>query len=77
MELSDILYWSSIPASFVVGLNIRTFKDSKEWLDSHRIGPSWNERSYEKFKEHSHRGPIVYYLGFPGRIVAYKLYSRR
>jgi len=45
-------------------------------LDSHKISPSWYEKSYQAPAERVFEEKIPYFLGYFGRRIAYKLHSR-
>jgi len=76
MELSDIVLIGILPNSFLLGLNIRTYEDTTDWLATHKIDNSFHEQFYEKFREKSLRGYLVYYLGTPRRQIAYHAHSK-
>jgi len=56
MELSDIIALTMLPVGFSIGLNLRTYKDTKKWLKMHRIDNFWNENSYKELGKESFRG---------------------
>ena len=78
MQLSDFvnpLTLSLGALTFVAGINLRTYNETRRWLSTHKISTDWNEAFYRKFKEESQRGAIIYYVGYPGRLAAYCLHS--
>ena len=75
-EIINLTALASSPAIFLLFLNIRTYKDTREWLNTHKIDSLWNEQSYERFRNMSLKGYLVYYLGIPGRRIAYNFHSK-
>ena len=78
MSSLDIIVYSAIilPIFFVLGNNLAHFNDTKKWLDSHGIDNSFYENREKKRKNDSLRSFVNYYLGWPGRHIAYKLHSK-
>jgi hypothetical protein len=78
MELGDLVGVLILgTAAYSLGVNERTFKETKEWLNTHNIDLSWNRKQWEDSKSSSKRALIDYYIGYPGRFIAYKLYSKK
>lgn len=76
MELSDIITVVSMPVGFLTGLNMKAYEDTKNELATHKIDSSWNEQFYKRFRDRSLRGYLSYYLGIPGRQIAYRSHSK-
>ena len=77
MNLPEIIASSSIflGIGFTIGINHREYKDAKKWLLTHGINRNFYEKKVNNFKERSFRGKIYYFLGFPGRSLAYNKYT--
>ena len=74
---------AAIPSLFLVTLNVGTFVHMRKWFLSHRGQDlywykEWYEKNYENVRNPIRYGRfIVRYLGYPGRTLAFKLYSER
>lgn len=79
METLEVIIYFAItfPLFFVLGNNLAHYDKAKEWLDSHGIDYSYYEDREKERKNKSIRNFINYYLGWPGRHVAYKLHSNK
>lgn len=77
MELSDIVIAaSSASVIFALGANAKAFLDTKKWLSNHTNSIWWNERRYHEDTQRSLQGFLCYYTSYPGRQIAYRLYSQ-
>ena len=75
MNLIDIIALSGPFIGVEVGINVREYDDTKKWLLTHNINRNFYEEKINNFKKISVRGKICYYLGAPGRLLAYRKYT--
>ena len=69
MGLDEVIELSLV--IFLVEVNVRSYQNTKRWLDAHRIDPSLNEAVYERYRNRSLRESLIRYLNAPGREIAY------
>jgi hypothetical protein len=75
--LEYIARYMGLAASFAVGMNVGTYRDTKNWLLSHTgMDPAWEREQAERDKDTSAAAYIRYHLGNPGRELARQLYAR-
>ena len=67
---------SLVSFGFAVGVNIRQYTEAKKWLISHRVDCSFYEDKIKGLKKSSALNSMRYYLGYPGRVIAYKKHSK-
>lgn len=77
LDVTLLALGGSIPIGFTTAVNIGAFRYTKNWLQSHQIDESWYLEIYEEFRKRSKLHAIAYHLSYPGRKIAYSLYSNK